>query len=172
MLKESMIKILLKKIRVYLLLKIRLPFRSIGKGFYCGKGCFLNKTNSVIAGDNFFMGNYCHIACDVKIGNDVMFASFVSLIGRDHRFDKIGISMRNSGKEKIKPIIIGDDVWIGHGVIIMHGVEIGEGSIVAAGSVVTKDVEPYSIVGGNPIKFIKKRFSQEEIKKHKKMLFE
>jgi acetyltransferase-like isoleucine patch superfamily enzyme len=159
-----MIKKLLKNIRVYLLIKYRLPFKSIGKGFYCGRGCFINKANTVIAGNNFFMGNYCHIACDVTIGNDVMFASFVALVGGDHRFDKIGCSMISSGRGENKPIVIGNDVWIGHGAIIMNGVKIGEGAIVAAGGVVTKDVEPYTIVGGNPIKFIKKRFSEEETK--------
>lgn len=171
MFEQQMIKKLLKKIRAYLLIKFRLPFKSIGKVFYCGKGCFINKTNTVIVGNNFFMGNYCHIACDVIIGNDVMFASFVALVGGDHRFDKIGFSMRSSGRGEIKPIVIGNDVWIGHGTIIMNGVKIGEGAIVAAGSVVAKDVEPYTIVGGNPTKFIKKRFSEEEIKKHKKMLY-
>lgn len=57
-----------------------------------------------------------------------------------------------------KPIIIGNDVWIGAHVKIMGGVVIGDGAIVATGSVVTKDVEPYSIVGGSPAKLIRKRF--------------
>ena len=55
------------------------------------------------------------------------------------------------------PITIGDGVWIGARAIILPGVTIGEGAIVAAGAVVTKDVEPWSVVGGNPAKFIKKR---------------
>lgn len=59
--------------------------------------------------------------------------------------------------------IIGNDVWIGRCSVIMPGVKIGDGAIIAAYSVVTKDVEPYSVVGGNPAKFIKKRFNQELI---------
>ena len=55
------------------------------------------------------------------------------------------------------PIIICDGVWIGARAIILPGVTIGEGAIVAAGAVVTKDVEPWSVVAGNPAKFIKKR---------------
>ena len=59
--------------------------------------------------------------------------------------------------------IIGNDVWIGYGATIMPGVTVGDGAIIATKSVVTKDVEPYAIVGGNPAKEIKKRFSEEEI---------
>lgn len=55
------------------------------------------------------------------------------------------------------PITIGDGVWIGARAIILPGVTIGEGAIVAAGAVVTKDVEPWTVVAGNPAKFIKKR---------------
>lgn len=56
--------------------------------------------------------------------------------------------------------IIGNDVWIGQNAIVLNGVKIGDGAIVAAGAVVTKDVDPYSIVGGVPAKIIKKRFSE------------
>ena len=59
--------------------------------------------------------------------------------------------------------VIGNDVWIGRESIIMPGVKIGDGAIIAAYSVVTKDVEPYSVVGGNPACFIKKRFNDELI---------
>lgn len=58
---------------------------------------------------------------------------------------------------------IGNDVWIGANAIIKYGIKIGDGAIVASGAVVTKDVEPYTIVGGVPAKVIKHRFSQEEI---------
>lgn len=60
---------------------------------------------------------------------------------------------------------IGNDVWIGAGAIIMAGVTIGDGAIIAAGSVVTKSVGPYEVVGGNPARFIAKRFSDEIIDK-------
>lgn len=57
-------------------------------------------------------------------------------------------------------IVIDDDVWIGYGATIMSGVHVGQGAIIAAGSVVTKDVAPYSIVGGVPAKIIKYRFNE------------
>ena len=62
-------------------------------------------------------------------------------------------------------IVIGSDVWIGMNCTIMSGVTIGHGSVIAAGSVVSKDVPPYSIVGGNPAKHIKFRFDEETISK-------
>ena len=62
-------------------------------------------------------------------------------------------------------IVIGNDVWISENVTILSGVNIGDGAIIANNSHVVKDVEPYSLVGGNPAKFIKYRFTKEQIDK-------
>ncbi|TJW44415.1 MAG: CatB-related O-acetyltransferase [Mesorhizobium sp.] len=61
------------------------------------------------------------------------------------------------------PIVVGNDVWIGSRAVVMSGVTIGNGAIIAAGSVVTKDVAPYTLVGGNPAKLIKRRFSEQTV---------
>lgn len=103
------------------------------------------------------MGNYCHLAANAQIGDDVLFSSFVSLVGGDHKIDNIKVPIRLSGRDILKQIKIHDNVWIGHGAIIMHGVTIGEGAVIAAGSVVTKDVPANTIVGGNPAKHIRNR---------------
>lgn len=84
--------------------------------------------------------------------------------------DKYGIYNNNAEYENSKirknePVVIGNDVWIGANVVILPGVNIGDGAIIAAGAVVTKDVEPYAVVGGVPAKVIKYRFSSEEIRK-------
>ena len=60
-------------------------------------------------------------------------------------------------------IIVGNDVWIGRNSVILPGVTIGDGAIVAAHSVVARDVEPYTVVDGNPARFLKKRFREELI---------
>ncbi len=62
-------------------------------------------------------------------------------------------------------INVGNDVWIGYNATIMAGVTIGDGAIIATNSTITKDVEPYTIVGGNPANLIKKRFNDEKISK-------
>lgn len=70
---------------------------------------------------------------------------------------------QNSPLRDNREIVIGNDVWIGANVILLPGVTIGDGAVIAAGAVVTKDVEPYAVVGGVPAKVIKYRFSKEEI---------
>ena len=87
------------------------------------------------------------------------------MIGRDlkiftknHKSDRTDIPMRLQGFTEISPLVIGNDVWIGDDVIITAGCcHIGDGSILATGAVVTKDVEPYCVVGGNPAKIIRHR---------------
>jgi virginiamycin A acetyltransferase len=116
-------------------------------------------------GDKLIIGKFCMIASDV---------TFI-MNGANHLTDAIttypfaifGGSWQDAMEGKMYPYkgdtIIGNDVWIGYKATIMAGVTIGDGAIIAAHSVVTKDVEPYSIVGGNPAKLIKKRFSEERI---------
>jgi acetyltransferase-like isoleucine patch superfamily enzyme len=68
-------------------------------------------------------------------------------------------------------LIIEDDVWVGYGAIVLSGVRIGRGAIIAAGSVVTRDVEPYSIVAGNPARSVGSRFNAEEVVSHELALY-
>ena len=88
------------------------------------------------------------------------------------------IDVTNAVKDKYdvnhefdKDIVINEDVWIGARVTLLAGVNVGRGSIIAAGAVVTRDVPPYSVVGGVPAKVISYRFNLEEIKKHEESLY-
>lgn len=129
----------------------------VGSGFFCGSGCRVSSNRRILIGDNFYMGFNCYLAANVTIGDDVMFASNVALVGGDHKIDNIDTPIRLSGRDEIKTINIGSDVWIGHGAIVLHGVKIGKGAVIGAGSVVTKDVPDYAVAVGNPAKIIRFR---------------
>ena len=120
----------------------------------------------LIIGDNSYIGSRVsfNIAKMVKIGRNCYLAD--NIIIRDNDGHPLDFLKRRENKpvekENVKPVEIGDDVWIGSNCIILKGVTVGNGAIVAAGSVVTKDVPPWSIVGGNPAKVIK-RLSRPEV---------
>lgn len=110
--------------------------------------------------DKLVIGDYVQIAPGVKIimgGNNVHNTKFISTYPFPNKE-----SIKRAFEEK-GDTVIGNDVWIGTNCILMPGVRIGDGAIIAAESVVTKDVLAYSIVGGNPAKLIKKRFSDDAI---------
>lgn len=118
-------------------------------------------------GDQLIIGKFCMIASDVKfIMNG---ANHLSNPISTYPFAVFGNGWENAMEGKTYPnkgnIEIGNDVWIGYNATIMAGVKIGDGAIIAANSTVVSDVEPYSIVGGNPAKKIKKRFSPEIIER-------
>lgn len=117
--------------------------------------------------DKLIIGKFCMIASDVKfIMNG---ANHLTTALTTYPFAIFGNDWGNAMENKSYPqkgnIHIGNDVWIGYNATIMAGVTIGDGAIIATNSTVIKDVEPYSIVGGNPSQEIKKRFSEEKISK-------
>ncbi len=113
---------------------------------------------------------------DIYIGNHVMFGSNVMIRGGNHRTDVLGKYMIDIGLDEKLPendrdVVIHDDVWIGCNVTILAGVEIGNGSVIGAGSVVTKSVPPYTFhVGVHPTKEWR-RFTDDEIAEHEKLLY-
>src|SRR3989344_3756475 len=151
-----------------------------GENLYLGIGARIFAPVNLVIGDNVYIGKYSIIECDGKIGNNVLIASNVGLVGRrDHDFKEIEKSIREASwigndlnnKGRTLKLVIEDDCWIGYGAIILTGVKIGRGAIIGAGSVVTKDVKPYSIVLGNPAKKIGMRFSKKEIREHERILY-
>jgi len=118
-------------------------------------------------GDKLIIGKFCMIASGVNfIMNG---ANHLTNAITSYPFAVFGKDWENAMEDKSYPnkgdVIVGNDVWIGYNATIMAGVKIGDGAIIAANSNVVKDVEPYNIVGGNPAKRIKKRFSDETITK-------
>jgi acetyltransferase-like isoleucine patch superfamily enzyme len=108
------------------------------------------------------IGRYCSIAADVGV-----------MPGGNHRTDWVSTypfrlryglngALRDGHPATKGDVIIGNDVWIGNGALILSGVTIGDGAVIAAHAVVTKDVAPYTIVGGNPGRVIGARFSESD----------
>jgi virginiamycin A acetyltransferase len=117
-------------------------------------------------GDKLIIGKFCALARGTK---------FI-MNGANHKTSGIStfpFQIFGNGWEKVTPqsgdlpykgdTIVGNDVWIGFDCLVMPGVKIGNGSIISSRSVVVSDVPPYTVVGGNPAKVIKKRFSEEDV---------
>ena len=119
--------------------------------------------------DRLFIGKFCSIACGAKFiftsANHTM--SSLSTYPFPLFFEEweLPISEVTSAWDNKGDIVIGNDVWIGYEAVILSGVRIGDGAVVGARAVVTKDVAPYTVVGGVPAKPIKKRFCQSNIAK-------
>lgn len=114
--------------------------------------------------DRLIIGNYCSIgsgAVFMMAGNQGHNLSWASTFPFFYQDDET-FSGAQDAFERSGDTVVGNDVWIGSEAMIMSGVTIGDGAVIASRAVVTKDVEPYSIVGSNPAKHIRYRFSEEE----------
>ena len=123
--------------------------------------------------ERLIIGKFCSIACGTKFLFNSANHTLKSLstytfplFYEDWNLEKPNITTAWDNKGDI---IIGNDVWIGYEAIIMAGVHVGNGAIIAAHAVVTKDVQPYTIVGGVPARFIRKRFNEEIIQELEKL---
>lgn len=146
-------KILLAKwIRNFLARKI---CNKIDKTSNIEKGAIF--TDGLELGYKSGIGKNCKIADGVVIGNFVLMGPNVVIHTTNHEYLNKNEKIMEQGYRKAKQVFIYDDVWIGENVIILPGVNIGQGAVIGAGSVVTKNVEEYSVVAGNPAKVIKYR---------------
>lgn len=128
---------------------------SIGRYTYIGR-------NSTVC--NTRVGNFCSIAdkCIISPGKHPMHMVSTSPVFYN-RSNVLKKCFNEVSFEEYDPISIGNDVWIGTNALIMGGITVGNGAIIGAGAVVTRDVPPYSIVGGVPANIIKMRFDENTI---------
>ena len=119
--------------------------------------------------DRLIIGKFCSIACGAKFLFNSANHALRSLSNYTFPlfFEEWGLNKKNvaSAWDNKGDIIIGNGVWIGYEAVIMAGVHIGDGAVIAARAVVTKDVPPYTIVGGTPARKIRMRFEEETIAK-------
>lgn len=117
--------------------------------------------------DKLIIGKFCSIACGAKFifnsANHTL--SSVSTYPFPIFFEEWGLNIKDvaAAWDNKGDIVIGNDVWIGYEAVIMAGVTVGDGAIIGTRAVVTKDVPPYTIVGGVPAKPIRKRFDNETL---------
>lgn len=121
--------------------------------------------------DRLIIGSYCSIgsgAVFMMAGNQGHQSNWISSFPFFYQNKEYFVDAKD-GFERAGDTVIGNDVWIGTEAMIMSGITVGDGSIIASRAVVTKSVEPYAIVGSNPAKHIRYRFTENEIMQLQKM---
>ena len=158
------------------MMTLRSAFRRHGKNFHFDPdGVYTYKTIEI--GNDVWIGQGATLLAPksrIVFGNKIAVGPYVTIIGGDHNISIIGQFMFDVNIKRPKddqPVYIDDDVWIGAGVIILKGVHVNRGAVVAAGAVVTKDVPPYTIVGGVPAKVLYSRFDVDMIEAHEAKLY-
>ena len=117
--------------------------------------CINNAVGDVIIGDHTRIGLHNTVIGPVTIGSNVNLAQGITVTALNHNFTDPQLRIDQQGVSTA-PVVIGDDVWIGANATVLPGVTIGNHCVVAAGAVVTKDVPPFTLVGGVPAKILKK----------------
>lgn len=138
--------------------------KKVGRGVFIFPPFRCTAPEGISIGNQVVISNNCVIGGQggLTVGNYVMIGHNSTIITANHGTSLPDIPMIRQPLDTA-PIIIQDDVWLGANVVILPGVTIGQGAVVGAGSIVTKDVEPYAIVVGNPAKPIRKRFDEDKI---------
>jgi acetyltransferase-like isoleucine patch superfamily enzyme len=138
---------------------------SIGRNVKIMKGARLEavgkwdgRSPKIVIGDGTSIQLYfhCGAAQSVRIGNDVMIAGRVLITDHDHTVDHPQLPPLKCRELNSSPVVIEDGAWLGEGCVILKGVTVGRRAVVGANAVVTKDVAPFTIVGGVPAREIRK----------------
>lgn len=137
----------------------RLGLKSTHETFFVGG--YSSVSRDLVAAPYSYIGPGSQVGSGVFLGAYSMLGPNVKIVGNDHVFDVVGSPIIFSGRPIFKKTVIGKDVWVGANSVILAGVTIGDGAIVAAGSVVTRNVLPFTVVGGVPARYIKPRFATD-----------
>lgn len=133
---------------------------SVGRNVYICNGYSISSPNKLSIGSNTWLGEKFFAKCEggVTIGSGVIISRGVEIWTANHNYDSEDLqSLPYDRRFILKPVNIGNNVWIGSRVTIIPGVSIGEGAVIGAGAVVAHDIPPLAVVGGNPAKVIKYR---------------
>ncbi len=120
-------------------------------------GIYLSNAKNLKIGKHVRINENVFLQGSIQIGDYAMLAPNVSIYSKTHNYHDIHTPMVKSGESETKTVIIEEDVWIGINAVILPGITIGKGSIIGANAVVTKNVAPYSIMGGIPAKLLRER---------------
>lgn len=144
---------------------------SIGNNFNMGSYSIIRCTGTIRkigkgikTGNNCGIGDYCFFgaAGGITIGDDVIMGQNVRFHSENHNFAELDIPIRLQGVSH-KGIVIGNDCWIGAGCVFLDGVNVGEGCVIGSNTLVNKDIPPYSVAVGNPVRIIKNRKAMQEV---------
>jgi acetyltransferase-like isoleucine patch superfamily enzyme len=122
-------------------------------------GADVRAPHAVEFGHHVSIGKNFTCEVDLRVGNDVLISSNVSVVGRDHPFDDPSVSVYQATRTDDSLVTIGSDVLVGFGTIVVGTVSIGDGCIIGAGSVVVRDLPPYTVCVGVPAKPVKPRYT-------------
>lgn len=141
---------------------------TFGRDLRVGRGVVVSSPHGLRIGNHVSIGPRSIIQVSGTIGDFSLIGMGVQIVGRDdHAVHEVGVPIAEStwvAERVASPrdeVAIGRDVWIGGSSVVMSGIRIGNGAIVGAGSVVTRDVEPYTIVAGNPARYVRDRFADD-----------
>lgn len=146
-------------------LALKLTAARVGGFCYVYRGATLTHTYDLHVGREFHVNTGAHIDArgGITIGDDVLIGPNSVVVSSDHAIDVAPGQTRAAAGHTNKPVHIGNHVWIGANCVLRGGVTVGDHSVIASGAVVVKDVEPFTIVGGNPATVIRRLKISESV---------
>ncbi len=136
----------------------------IGSYVYIARGCWIqaepdgdNRASALFIGDHTSIAGPCVVSAlrSIIIEDHILLASNIYISDHTHRYDKVGVPVKDQGVTRINPVLVKRGAWIGNNAVICPGVTIGEGAVVGANSVVNRDVPDFSIAAGVPARVIR-----------------